>query len=45
MNTYKVYHLGVFSCSFQSRDGALAWIASQPNAEDFEILDKSDFLN
>lgn len=44
MNSYKVYHLGVFYRSFSTRDAALNWVHSQRVPEDFEILDKSDFL-
>jgi hypothetical protein len=44
MNTYKVYHLNNFVRSFSDRDKALEFIYSKPSPEDYEILDRSDFL-
>jgi hypothetical protein len=48
---YRVYHLNVYVKSFRTRDDALRFILSQTKrqdnyyfAEDFEILDGSDFL-
>ena len=44
MNTYKVYHLGVYYRSFDTRDTALNYVHSQRSPEDFEILDNSDSI-
>jgi hypothetical protein len=41
---YKVYHLTSFVKSFSNRDDALEFVWSQRVPEDYEILDKSDFL-
>lgn len=48
MNSYRIYHLGAYLCSFTNRDDALNWIVDRvtegSNFGDFEILDGSDFL-
>ena len=48
-NTYKVYHLGQYMCSFFERDAALDYVVTLVAEgvgyiEDYEILDGSDFL-
>jgi hypothetical protein len=47
-NFYKVYHLGVYQCSFFERDAALDWVVTSVDEGfgafgDYEILDRSDF--
>lgn len=48
---YRVYHMNRYVKSFPTRDAALDFIVKQSNrednyyfAEDFEILDASDFI-
>jgi len=41
---YRVYFLGGYVRSFPTRDEALDYINRSPNSEDYEILDRSDFL-
>ena len=49
-NFYKVYRLGAYQCSFFERDAALDWVVAsvelgEGDFGDYEILDKSDFLD
>jgi hypothetical protein len=41
---YRVYHLNNFVKSFATREAALAFVYSKSDHEDYEILDRSDFL-
>lgn len=41
---YRVYFMGGYVRSFSTRDAALDYVYSSPNWEDYEILDRSDFL-
>jgi len=48
-NFYKVYRLGAYQCSFFERDAALDYVVTlvaegEGYIEDYEILDRSDFL-
>jgi hypothetical protein len=48
-NIYKVYYLNQYMGSFFERDAALDWIVTlvadgKGYIEDYEILDRSDFL-
>lgn len=44
MNTYKVYYLNQYRCSFSTRDAALDYVVSSGGPDNFEILDNSDSL-
>ena len=43
-NVFRVFHLNQYVRSFPSHDAASLWVYAQPNAGDYEILDKSDEL-
>lgn len=45
MNTYRVFYLNQYQRSFSTRDAALDYVLANGGPDDFEILDKSDYLN